>query len=165
MDETLKLTPSRRKWILLSGIFLLLALGFALMYAYTPTQNPPDDSALIVGSLVAVFLLGAILSFMMLSPDRNHLVLTPVDFRFRTVFKFRYFRWEEVEKFHPLSVKGTAMVVYSLSLQGRLHFPESMWHKLDKIFSGGEECLPDTYGMSAEALADLMNQWKKKAAG
>ncbi len=164
MDQTLKLTPSRRKWILLGVVFIALALGFTLMYAYTPKQDPPDDSAAIIGGLVGFFVLGAILSFMMLSPDSNHLLLTPTDFSFRTVLKHRNFRWEEVEEFHTMSVKGTAMVVYSLSPQGRLRFTESVWRKLNKAFSGGEETLPDTYGMSAEALADLMNQWKKKAA-
>lgn len=98
----------------------LLAVGFALMYAYAPKQDPPDDSALIVGGLVMFFLVGAVLCFMMLSPDRNHLLLTPTDFTFRTVLKRRNFRWEEVEEFHTMSVKGTTMVIYSLSPQGRL---------------------------------------------
>jgi hypothetical protein len=30
-------------------MFILLAAGFALMYAYTPTRNPPDDSLLVIG--------------------------------------------------------------------------------------------------------------------
>ncbi len=165
MDQILRLTPSRRKWILLGVIFILFALGFTLMVAYTPEQDPPDDSALIIGGMVVFFLLGAILSFMMLSPDRNHLLLTPTDFTVHTLLKSRRFRWEEIEEFHTLSVKGTTMVIYSLSPQGRLRFTESVWRKLSRALIGDEERLPDTYGMSAQALADLMNQWKRKAAG
>jgi len=162
-DQTLKLTPSRRKWIITGALFILLAAGFALMYATTPRRDPPDDSLLIVGCLVVFFLAGAILSFLMLSPDRNHLLLTAKGFTVRSMLKSQTFRWEEVEEFQTMSVKAATMVVYSLSTQGKLRFTESMWRKLNKALSGGEESLPDTYGMSAEALADLMNQWKKKA--
>ncbi len=147
----------------MGALFILLAAGFALMYASTPRQDPPDDSLLIVGCLVVFFLAGAILSFLMLSPDRNHLLLAPNGFTVRSMFKSLNFRWEEVEEFHTMSVKGATMVVYSLSPQGKLRFTESAWRKLNKALSGGDESLPDTYGMSADALADLMNQWKNKA--
>lgn len=163
MDQTLKLTPSRRKWIALSVLFILLAGGFALMYAYTPRRDPPDDSLIIVGCLVVVFLAGAVLSFLMLSPERNYLLLTPTGFKAQTLFKSSNFRWEEVQEFHTMSVKGTTKIVYGLSPHGKLRFTENAWRKLNKALSGGEESLPDTYGMSAEALVDFMNQWKKRA--
>lgn len=34
--------------------------------------------------------------------------------------------------------------------------------KLNKAVSGVDESLPDTYGMSAESLADLMAQWRNR---
>ncbi len=163
MGETLKLLPNRRKWIFLGVLSILLAAGFVFMYAYRPRQNPSDESLLVVGGFVVFFLIGASLCFLMLSPDRNYLLLTPNGFTVRSIFKSNDFRWEEVEEFHTISVKGMTKVVYSLSPQGKLRFTESAWRKLNKALGGGEESLPDTYGMSAAALADLMNQWKKKA--
>ena len=148
---------------MLGVLFILLAGGFALMYAYTPSHDPPDDSLIIVGFLVVFFLAGAVLSFLMLSLERNYLLLTPAGFKAQTLFKSSNFRWEEVEEFHAMWVKGPTMVIYSLSPQGKLRFTESAWRKLNKALSGGEGSLPDTYGMSAEALADLMNQWKNRA--
>jgi len=165
MDQTLKLKPSRRKWIFLGVLFLLFAGSFVLMYVYTPTREPPDDSLLVVGSLVVFFLAGAVLSFMNLLPDRAYLLLTPSGFTMRTLWASKSFRWAEVEQFGTLSVKGTTRVVFTLTAEGRLRYTESMLRKLNKAMSGGDEALADTYGMSAEALAELMNQWKGKAPG
>ena len=163
MEPSLKLTPSRRKWILLAAVFIMLAGGFALMYAYTPRRDPPDDSLVIVGSMIVFFLAGAVLSLLMLSPDRNYLLLTPTGFTVRTLLKRANFRWEEVEEFRTMSVKGMTMVVFSLSSQGKLRLTESVWRTLQKAMGGGDESLPDTYGMSAETLIELMNQWKKRS--
>ena len=165
MDQTLKLTPSRRKWILLGVLFILLAAGLALMYAYSPRRDPPDDSLLIVGFMVVFFLVGAIASLLMLSPDRNYLLLTPTGFTVRTLLKRANFRWEEVENFHTRSVKGMTMVVFSRSSQGNLSLTESVWPNLQKAMGGGDEFLPDTYGMGAGALAELMNEWKNRPGG
>lgn len=74
------------------------------MYAYTPRRDPPDDSLLVVGSLVVFFLAGAVLSFMNLLPDRAYLVLTPTGLTLRTLFGSKNFRWEEVEQFSTLSI-------------------------------------------------------------
>lgn len=148
---------------MLSAVFLLLAAGFALMYAYAPRHNPPDDSVLVIGGMVVFFLAGAGLCILMLSPERSHLLLTPAGFTVRSIFKASHFRWDEVVEFRTLSVKGTTMVVYSLSPQGKLRYTESLWRKLNRAVSGGDESLPDTYGMSADALAQLMNQWRKQA--
>ena len=135
------------------------------MYAYSPTHEPPDDSLIVVGSLVIFFLAGAVLSFMNLLPDRAYLLLRPSGFTTRTLFASKTFRWAEVEQFGTLSVKGTTRVIFSLTAQGRLRYTESMLRKLNKAVTGGDESLPDTYGMSAEALASLMTQWKSRSAG
>ncbi len=165
MGESLKLLPSRRKWLFLAVVSILLAFGFVVMYAYGRTQNPSGDGLFLVGGFVVLFLIGASLCFMMGSPDRNYLLLSPTGFTVRSILKSSDFRWAEVEEFHTISVKGMTKVVYSLSPQGKLRFTESAWRKLNKALGGGEESLPDTYGMNAASLADLMNQRKKKAVG
>ena len=163
LEQTLKLKPSRRKWILLGLLFILLAGGFALMYAYTPRRDPPDNSLIVVGSLVVFFLAGAVLSFMNLLPDRAYLLLTPTGFTTRTLFASKTFRWAEVEQFGTLSVKSTTRVIFSLTAEGKLRYTESMLRKLNKAVSGGDESLPDTYGMNAAALVELINQWRQRS--
>ena len=54
-------------------LFILLACGFALMYAYTPRTEPPDDGLIVVGALVVFFLEGAVLSCLTLSTERSYL--------------------------------------------------------------------------------------------
>ncbi len=96
------------------------------------------------------------------SDDRAYLLLTPTGFTTRTLLASKSFRWAEVEQFGTLSVKGTTRVIFTLTAEGRLRYTESMLRKLNKAMSGGDEALADTYGRSAEALADLMTQWKNK---
>jgi hypothetical protein len=165
VEETLKLVPSKRKWIVLGSVFVLFAVGFAVLYASTPRVDPSDDSPLVIGSLIVLFAVGAAASFMMLLPGRAYLLLTPEGFTAHNVFKSRTFRWAEIDSFSVMPFRGTRLVVFTLSPEGKLRTVESVWRKLNKAVGGGDDNLPDTYGMSPEALADLMNQWRKKAAG
>ena len=42
----------------------------------------------------------------------------------------------------------------------------SLLEKLNALLTGGrDKCLADTYGMEAEELAQLMNNWRNSAAG
>jgi len=163
--STVKLRPSAIKWILIGSMFLALAGLFAFMYAYAPVHDPPDDSKVVFGSFVAFFLLGAAVSFAMLLPGRNYLLLGRDGFTVKTLWGSKSFRWGEVEHFGTLSVKGTTHVTYALSSEGRLRYTESWFRKLNRAVSGGDDNLPDTYGLSAEELAELMNQWKKRSTG
>ena len=160
--ETLKLKPSRTKWLLLAATFAALAAGMSALYFYS--KSPKDDeSLLLVGGLVAFFSAGAVLSIMNLLPGRAYLLLAPGEFAYRTLFKSRGYRWSEVEQFSAFAFRQTSMVVFTLSREGKVRFSESGFRKLNKAVSGGDDALPDTYGMSADELAELMNQWKSKS--
>lgn len=162
-DRTLKLRPSPWKWALIGLTFLALAGGIALLYATSPPQEPSDDSLLVVGPLIALFGAGALVSFIMLLPNSVYLQLTPAGFTVRTLLKRKDYRWEEVEEFRPGVFRGTQWVVFTLSPHGKAGRTESRLKSLNKAISGGDDNLPDTYGMSAEDLAELMNGWKEKS--
>ncbi len=162
-EETLKLVPSKRKWIVLGAVFVAFAAGFAALYMFTPRADPTDDSPLVIGFLIAFFAVGAAASFMMLLPGSAYLLLTPGGFTARTIFKSRTFRWAEIEAFDVMAFRGAKLVVFTFSPQGKLRVVESRWRKLNQAIGGGDDNLPDTYGMSAEALAALMNKWKSNA--
>lgn len=165
MEQNLKLKPSRVKWMLIGATFVSLAVGLVFLYASTPAQTPPDDSLIVLGGLFALFGAGAVVSVLMLMPNRVYLLLTPHGFAIRTLFKCKDFRWEEVEEFRATSLKGTPWVVFTLSPQGKAHLSKTLLRRINKAVSGGDDNLPDTYGMSGEALAELLNQWKKRSAG
>ena len=165
MDQTLKLKPSRRKWILLGALFVGLAVLFPLLYVTSPRPTADDESLLLVGIFTAFFSTGAVLSVVMLTTDRMYLSLTPSEFTVRNLFNQKTYRWGEVEEFSTFSFRGNNWVVFTLSREGKLRFTESGLRKFNKALGGGDDNLPDTYGMSAEALADLMNQWRNRASG
>ncbi len=160
--ETLTLKPSPTKWLLLAATFAALALGMSALFFYS--ESPKNgESLLVVGSLVVFFAAGAVLSIMNLLPGRAYLLLAPGEFAYRTLFKSRSYRWSEVEQFSPFAFRQTSMVVFTLSREGKLRFSESGFRKFNKAISGGDDSIPDTYGMSADKLAELMNQWKGKS--
>lgn len=165
MEQSLKLKPSRVKWMLIGGTFVGLAVGMAFLYASTPARTSPDDSLIVFGFLFVLFGAGAVVSVLMLTPDRAYLLLTPSGFTIRTLFRCKEFHWEEVEEFRATSLKGTPWVVFTLSPQGKARLSGTVLQPMNKAVSGGDDNLPDTYGMSAEALAELLNQWKKRPAG
>jgi hypothetical protein len=162
--ETIKLKPSLTKWILLSITFAVLAIGMSALYIYS--EAPKDtEGLLVVGSLVLFFIAGAALSMLNLQPGRSCLLLAPDGFTFHALFKSRSYRWSEVERFAVFSHSGANLVVFTLSPEGRVRFTENKFTKFNKALSGGDDSLPDTYGMGAGNLAALMNQWKEKSAG
>jgi hypothetical protein len=161
-NETLTLKPSPTKWLLLAVTFLALAVGMAALYAYS--ESPKDgESLIVVGSLVVFFAAGAVLSIMNLLPGRAYLLLASGEFAYRTLFKSRSYRWSEVEQFSSFAFRQSSMVVFTLSQEGKLRFSENGFRKFNKAISGGDDSLPDTYGMSADKLAELMNQRKEKS--
>jgi len=161
---TFKLRPSPWKWALIGLVFLALAVGMALLYAASP-QESSGESLLLVGSLVGFFGLGALASFWMLLPNSAYLLLTPAGFTIRTLLKRKEYRWREVEEFHAATFRGTPWVVFTLSREGKVNLPETSLRGLNKALSEGDDNLPDTYGMNAEELAELMNQWRKRSTG
>lgn len=162
---SLKLRPSLWKWTLIGLVFLALAGGMALLYASSPTEDPSGESLVLVGSLVGFFGLGAFVSLWMLLPNSVYLLLTPGGFTIRTLLKRKEYRWEEIEHFQSITLKGAPWVVFTLLGSGKVGRAETRLGWLNKAVSGGDDNLPDTYGMSAEKLAELMNQWKKRFGG
>jgi len=163
-NGTLKLKPSRTKWILIGLMFVGLAVGMGLM-AVTSTAPIERDALILIGALVLLFVIGAVVSFLMLSPNFAYVLLTPTGFTIRTLLKRKEYRWREAEEFHAATLRGTPWVVFTLSREGKVNLPETSLRGLNKAVSGVDDNLPDTYGMSAEELAELMNQWKKRSTG
>ncbi len=79
-------------------------------------------------------------------------------FSFRRLFRKRY-RWTEVTNF-GVARSSNAGVVFKTSKQGR-----NIWARINAFYADGRDGrLPETYGLQAEELVQLMTAWQSSAA-
>lgn len=90
-----------------------------------------------------------------LHPGCSYLQLDREGFTLCSLFRRHRFRWEEIEGFYVVFA-GREMVGWKFSAGCRA----VALFKLNRAIAGCDAALPDTYGMSAEELASLMNQWR-----
>ena len=147
----LKPSPWRHLMLLaLSGIFVVLGL-FVL-----------QDHSILGWLMVAFFGLGVLVAIVTLVPGSSYLELSPSGIAVRTLYRTWHVSWSDVSDFFVSRVGGRAMVCwnysssYSASRRGR---------KISRSIAGVEAGLPDTYGLSAAELADLLNQWRAEHTG
>jgi hypothetical protein len=90
-----------------------------------------------------------------LLPNSSYLTLTEQGFLFASLFRKHFVAWSSVQSFVPVKIQFNSMVGWNYSSE----FQESRrLRRVNTALAGVEAALPDTYGMSAEKLADLMNQ-------
>jgi hypothetical protein len=93
-------------------------------------------------------------------PNASYLKLHKEGFTQVTMFRSSTFRWEDIREFSIGSIGLNKMVM--------LDFVPS-WHESSKLkavarsMSGHDGALPDTYGLSAEELVALLQEWKNKS--
>ena len=159
-QNTLVLRPNREPWALLFvGMCVLVAVG-AVMIASGDlgTTRVMDWVAVVFFGMAGVFAVAQLVT-------NRYLELTPEGFTVQALGWHYTIRWADVEggfsavtpsKLYPSSFK---LVVYNftpsyrLSLQARSH---------RRVIAGYESGLPETYGMKAEVLAALMNEWRAR---
>ncbi len=150
--ELLVLRPSRLKHLLLlTGCSAFVAAG-AWMIA--------EGERVVVGWLCAGFFgLGIPLSLVAMLPGASSLTLDRDGFAVRHLFVRRWrTRWLDAGPFAPRAVgRGTTLVVYDEPAR------QGPAAEVSRRLSGASSALPDTYGLGARALADLMERWRRRA--
>ena len=109
----------------------------------------------IVGYLnVAFFGVGVIIALVTLHPNSTYLILDKSGFTFSTMFRKAYFPWNQIQSFVVARVSLNKMVGWNF-------IPEYSGYqaarKINTGLCGAEAALPDTYGISAEELVEVMN--------
>jgi hypothetical protein len=101
------------------------------------------------------FGLGLVVSLILLLPNSSFLELDDDGFCFRNLFRDSRFSWADIAGFEArrLSMRKIVTFDFAHGYTASRHAPA-----LARTISGAEGALPDTYGMSAEDLADLMNE-------
>jgi hypothetical protein len=103
----------------------------------------------------AFFGLGLVVSLILLLPGSSFLELDANGFVIRNVFRDSRLSWADIDGFETRRLGMRKFVTLNFA---RGYSASSRVRALAKGMSGAEGALPDTYGMSAEDLANLMNQ-------
>jgi hypothetical protein len=141
-----RLKPSRGKWVLtLLGCIIFVVAGFFVF-----------KMDVLAGWLgISFFGLGVLISATMLMPGAGSLVLDDKGFEVTGLFRRHRSLWPNVSGFEVAKVPPAEhkMVVYDdVAVSDRMHA------KMSIGVAGRNSGLPDTYGLTHEALASLMRQ-------
>ena len=147
----MKLTPNRSKYVI-----LLLASGaFVAMGAFLVLQGQP-----LIGWLNIVFFgLGVVVAIVSLLPGSNQLLLTEEGIEVRSLYRRWSVRWRDVQAFFPAFISRREMVCWNYAAD---YTDQRTGRVIANNLAGVEAALPDTYGLPAAVLADLLNQWRER---
>jgi hypothetical protein len=91
-------------------------------------------------------------------PNSSYLRLTNEGFTVCTMFKKRSVAWQDVSKFGVTSVAVRKIVGWDPS-----HAPSTA-EQAATVVTGYSSTLPETYGLTAEELAELLNRLRDEHA-
>jgi hypothetical protein len=147
-DDERILNASKTKWL---TILLGSAAFEAIPFLILPKQ--PFASVLIV-----FFGVGVVVAFVVLLPGSTYLRLTPEGYEMRAAFRTWKQPWQHIERFqayrNPTSWNRLVGIIYDPSYKGHVRA-----RRLNRSLAGVDDALRDTFGLSADELANLMNEW------
>ncbi len=146
--------------IVLCGI-MIAASVFALRYSIDGLRAGKDGAGLGVAISAigfAFFGFGAVASAVTLRSGSLRLDMD--GFQCSGLFRTQY-RWTDVSDFDVFQFRSNASVVFKTAQPSR-----NLWTRFITFLARGRDShLPDSYGMSPEALAHLMTDWQRRAVG
>jgi len=146
--EEKKLYPKKWKSIL----FLLLTLVFVVGGIWMILDGEK------MGWFVAIFFgLGGLVFLINLLPQASYLKLNEEGFETCSMFRKHKYNWSDVGGFGVGSISGNKMVMFNFSQEYK---KAKNARKLSSALAGAEGALHDTFGLKAEELAGLMNEYK-----
>jgi hypothetical protein len=147
-DDERILSASRTKWL---AILLICAAYVAMGLLILPKQPS-------VAWAIAFFGLCGLSAFVTLLPGSTYLRLTREGYEQRALFRTWKQSWQQIERFQayrkPTSWRRYVGIIYDPSYKGRRRA-----RRLNRSLAGVDDALPNTYGLSADELANLMNEW------
>jgi hypothetical protein len=105
---------------------------------------------------VAFFGLGVIVFTLQLLFDCSHLRVSPSGIEVRSLWRTHSYKWSDISHFFPGHISSRSMVLFDYS---PAYHKSRTGRAVAKTLTGAEGALPDTYGFTAEALAEHLNQW------
>ena len=145
------LYPSRRKWLLVLLVGLVLGAGGVLMLRAGEWLG---WLSLVFFAVVSLTALAAML------PGSSRLRLDKDGFEVRMLFRGSRKRGAETSEFGaaPIPPSGQVFVVFD-----DLTTTHKTLAGISTAIVGRNGALPDTFGLAAEDLAQLMTEWRRRA--
>ncbi len=178
----LQLRPSPAKWLLILAICLLFVVcgaAFILTPETFSHEQKPDLLSRVLISLglvsgireaivmagwatVIFFGAGCLVSAVVLLPGASVLTLDVEGLLVRSLFRGFKYRWDDVDEFTVVNVVGREMVGMNMN---QLSAAQSAFAAMNVKLTGRNGALPDTYGLQAMDLAQLLTLWRARALG
>jgi hypothetical protein len=92
-------------------------------------------------------------------PGAAYLRLAPEGFTFCSLFRSHTVRWTDVCEFGAVTIGGNRMVAWNFAPE---YTPPGRVRRISKSLYGYEAALPDTYGLKAQELAELMEGLRQR---
>lgn len=152
MQLPITLYPSKRStilWLLVCILFVFA--GYWLI-----------QSGSLVGWATAIlFGIGAVVFTVTLLPNSSYLRISKQGLEIRTLYKSGFINWSDVERFDAGSIGSNKMVLVSYTAE---HTKYQTAKSVARFLAGTEGALPDTYGHTAEQLAEKLNFLKSQCS-
>lgn len=153
LPDTMMLKPDRLRWL----IVFLISAGFVAIAVWIG----PSDPMLFYGS-GGFFLVCALVAAPLMFGVGSSLALDRNGFACKTLFRTFRREWRECSAFYPVSAGMRKYVGFSTAQDEAAHPTLSA---VNRGMIGASGMLPDTFGYSADALADLMNRFRARSLG
>jgi hypothetical protein len=135
---------------------LAVSLGFVVLGGFAAASGEAIGWAGLV-----FFGLCAVVAIVTLLPGAAYLRLEREGFVMCSLYRAdRVRRWDEVTAFHVYSTPGGAQVGFDFAAGA-----EPPGSGIARTLAGVDGGLPNTYGLKAEELAELLNLWRETFAG
>jgi hypothetical protein len=146
---------TRKSWAFLCAMFLgILPMLVVLM---TVVLTPGWVITPLHWVLILLFGILAVLFIAQMLPNSSYLLLKEDGFTLCSLYRKWGLNWSDIEEFRVGVLAETDVVAFNFS---STYNRRQKVRKITKSMNGFEMALTDTYGMSAEELARLMNNWK-----
>lgn len=151
----MRLTPSRRRHVVLALLSAaLLATG---IWMISEGQGRGWPVAIFFGLCLVVFVVN-------LLPGAAYLELRQDGFTFRSLRRSTSYEWRDVDSFHEWRNPASIQRLVGMDLAPHVEATTpagGLFLKVNRKV-GAEALLPDTYGLKASELAQVMQAWRDR---
>ena len=141
----LTLHPSKRKML----VSLVTSLILVLCGLISLNKEP-----FVAWGGIVFFGTCAVAFAVCLHPGASYLQISAQGFTFSSLFRRAFVPWSAVTEFRPIRIGLNEMVGWDFAPS---YQPQRRLRAVNSAITGAEGALPDTYGIPAARLADLLN--------
>ncbi len=145
------LLPSKTKTLLIVAFCFLLGV----LYLYLNRNAGPDHV-----KIAMLFWIAGAFFALQLHPGTAYLKLTDKGFKYKNYLPARFIEWKNVRNFTTYNLKGRDYVGWNYIER---FSNRRITNRIGKIIIGVDDGLSENFQQRPEALARLLDDWRKKA--